>query len=86
MNKEPPVIKPDKLYSLREILVEEIFQVNSYQSVLRRVIKDFLLPPKERILKAQKMGDGGATRYYIKGQNLIQYLKKYGAKNKVVVE
>lgn len=86
MSKDLPVIKPDKLYSLHEILTAKIFQVNSYQSVLRRVIKDYLLPPKERVLKAQKMGDGGATRYYIKGQNLIQYLKLYGAKNKVVVE
>lgn len=75
-------IEPGKTYSLHEIInLRLIPGVKNYPAMLRRVVKDYLLPPEQRTLQALKLGSGGATRYYIKGENLIAYLKTYeGAK------
>lgn len=84
--KSKITIEAEKLYSLFEIRRLGVLPVITHRSTLKRVLEDMALPKTEQTLKPQKVGEGVATRYFIKGKNLIQYLEKYGEKNHSTVE
>ena len=47
----------------------------NYRTLTRLVKSDFF---GENVLKARIEGEGNGARYFIKGENIINYKKKYG--------
>lgn len=71
-------IDPEGLYSATDLVRGNMLpDVKTYPTILGRVREDLMLPERERVLKALKVGTGRATHYVIKGRNLINYLKLY---------
>lgn len=65
-------IDPNKKYSLLEISRSKLIPgCKSFGSVKNKVMRDSM---GENILKAEIMGEGRATRIYIKGANLIKFV------------
>ena len=67
-------IDPNKTYSLAEIVRLKLLPgCKSFTAVKNAVVRDSM---GENVLKTQTHGDGRATRFYIKGANLIKFLSK----------
>jgi len=72
-------IDPKKDYSLSEVVKEGLMGELKTYFVCKNIILDELWAPlKERVLKAEKRYHSVGTIYYIKGANLINYLKING--------
>jgi hypothetical protein len=70
-------INPNKDYNLTEVAEQELMGKGKTYFVCKNIITDELWKPeKERVLKATKVGEGKRSTYFIKGKNLIKYLKK----------
>lgn len=63
-------IDPNKYYNLSEFL-EFVPWVKTLRALARWVDADMIT---ENRLRAIKKGSGTGTRYFIKGENIIQYL------------
>jgi len=69
-------IDPSIDYNLTEITEGGLMGTNKSYFVCKNIIIDELWKPvKERVLKATKTGSGKSTNYFIKGKNLIEYIK-----------
>lgn len=69
-------VDTSKEYTIGDIRKSGVFPwAKHYQTIVRFVKKDFF---GENILKARIEGEKQNTRYFIKGENIIKYLKKHG--------
>ena len=69
-------IMPTAEYSLSEIVREGLMGAGKTYFVCRNIInEDRWKDDAERVLNAEKKGKGVGTTYYVKGKNLINYLK-----------
>lgn len=76
MKQERKEIELDRLYSPTEIAREQMMPgIKSYPSVLKRVLEDEAKPKSQRTIHAVKVGEGRGTKYFIKGRNLLAYIK-----------
>jgi len=70
-------IDPSKDYSLSEIAKSGLMGAGKTYFVCKTIINDERWQEEaDRILKAEKRGNSVGTVYYVKGQNLINYLIK----------
>lgn len=71
--KKPKTIEPKKFYTIADILRNGYFDpfAQSVQSVRRIIAMDKNGKDK---LKSNTIGDGVATRYFIRGDRLIEFL------------
>ena len=70
-------IMPSAEYSLAEIVRDGLMGEGKSYFVCRNIInEDRWKKNGERILNAEKRGEGRGTYYYVKGKNLIKYLKQ----------
>lgn len=68
-------IEPDKMYTASEILENKFFSwINSYATLSKWIEQD---RTNWKILNAVKNGEGPGTRYYIKGQNIIDFIANF---------
>ena len=69
-------IDPNRDYNLTEIVEKGFMGEGKTYFVCKNIITDERwLSAKDRILKATRVGEGKSTNYYIRGKNLINYLK-----------
>lgn len=72
-------IKPSAEYSLSEVVREGLMGAGKSYFVCRNIVnEDRWNSDDKRLLNAEKKGQGVSTTYYIKGENLIKYLKANG--------
>lgn len=70
-------IDASKDYSLSEIVKGGLMGTGKSYFVCKTIINEERWQPEsERLLKAEKRGNSVGTVYYIKGQNLINFLIK----------
>ena len=68
-------IDKDKTYSVLELFKLGIFKgIKDYRTCIRRVLED-ASKGRSSILKPIILGEGQAKRIYIKGINVIEYIK-----------
>jgi hypothetical protein len=69
-------INPDKLYSLTEVVRSGLIPpIKSYPTAYRIVLEELAMPEKDRLIKADIIGEGHARTIRIEGKNLINYLQ-----------
>lgn len=68
-------VKPERVYSLTEIVRAGLLPVKSYPTAYRIVLEDKAKPEGTRTLDAAIIGDGRARTIRITGKNLITYLQ-----------
>lgn len=72
-------IMPSAEYSLSEVVRDGLMGAGKSYFVCRNIVnEDRWKEDGERLLNAEKKGKGVSTTYYIKGKNLINYLKANG--------
>ena len=77
------VVDTSKEYTIGDIRKYGVFPwAKHYKTIVKFVKKDFF---GENILKTRIEGEKQNTRYFIKGENIINYLNKYGHVLKVNV-
>ena len=69
--KKEVSIDPDKWYWLNEAVVAGLFKSSGIKSYV--TIRAFA---NSKALKVAKWGKGTATRYHVKGKNIIEFLAK----------
>jgi hypothetical protein len=69
-------IDPSKDYNLNDIVRNGFMGKGKSYFVCKNIVTDELWKPlEERVLKATKTGEGRNAYYFIKGKNLLEYLK-----------
>ena len=69
-------IEPNREYALAEIVRNGLMGAEKTYFVCRSIINaEQWQDKKDRLLNAEKRGSSVGTKYYIKGINLIKYLK-----------
>jgi len=77
-------IEKEKYYSLKELSeMNAIPWVSEYRS-LRKMVKYDIEKNNNRHFKAIVKGTGTTTRYLIKGENVINFVKKVSASGMII--
>lgn len=70
-----------KTYSLTEIVRKGLIpHIKSYHTAYKAVLEDQAKPARERVLKAQIIGEGRARTIRIKGEDLQNYVNAHVTK------
>jgi hypothetical protein len=70
------VVDTSKEYTIGDIRKYGVFPwAKHYKTIVKLVRKDM---ERENILQARITGENQNTRYFIKGKNIIKYIKRYG--------
>lgn len=78
-------IDPNKDYNLSEIVKNELMGKNKSYFICKNIINDDKwLSAKQQVLKAERRGTSVGTTYFVKGQNLINYLTKANSAKKKI--
>lgn len=67
------MINPNKNYSLTYIAKNNLLGVKSYFVCKNIILDELWLDKSERILNAEKVGEGKGVSYFVKGANIIKY-------------
>jgi len=67
------MINPNKNYSLTYIAKNNLLGVKSYFVCKNIILDELWLDINDRILNAEKVGEGRGASYFIKGKNIIKY-------------
>lgn len=65
-----------KEYTIRDIIKSGLLPWRNYRTIGEMVRRD---QKEENILNVRIEGENKNTRYYIKGSNLLKFIKKYKA-------
>lgn len=68
---------PNKVFTMQDIRTLKLIPWTQNDRTLKRLIEQDIKGENE--LKAKIEGIGSHTRYYIKGKNIINFIKRYGA-------
>lgn len=70
------MINPNKNYNLTYIAKNNLLGQGKSYFICKNIILDELwLDKSERILNAEKVGEGKGTSYFVKGENIIKFNK-----------
>lgn len=69
-------INPKKVYDISEMVETQMFWwIKDFRSYISVIMHDY---NNENIMQTEITGEGRGIRYKIKGQSIINFIKKYG--------